>query len=80
MIGVYKPVMKPMWSFWAMPTDAVAVLYGGLAGIAAIEFLRGTPFQPWILRLYGAKIDKGVCMEPPISLSSTASRSAITVL
>ena len=63
MIGVYKPVMKPMWSFWAMRTEAVAVLYGGLAGTAAIEFLRGTPFLPWILRLYGTKIGKGVCME-----------------
>ena len=63
MIGVYKPVMKPMWSFWAMRTEAVAVLYGGLAGTAAIEFLRGTPFLPWVLRLYGTKIGKGVCME-----------------
>jgi non-ribosomal peptide synthetase-like protein len=63
MIGVYKPVVKPMWSFWAMRTEAVAVLYGGLAGTAAIEFLRGTPFLPWILRLYGTKIGKGVCME-----------------
>ena len=34
-----------------------------VAGTAAIEFLRGTPFLPWVLRLYGTKIGKGVCME-----------------
>ena len=43
LMGVYKPVMKPMWSFWAMRTEAVAVLYGGLVGKASSEFLRGTP-------------------------------------
>ena len=63
LIGVYKPIMKPMWSFWAMRTEAVAVLYGGLVGKASIEFMRGTPFLPWILKLYGAKIGKGVWMD-----------------
>lgn len=63
LIGVYKPTMKPMWSFWAMRTEAVAVLYGGLAGKASIEYLRGTPFLPWVLRLFGAKIGQGVWMD-----------------
>ena len=63
LIGVYKPIMKPMWSFWAMRTEAVAVLYGGLVGKASIEFMRGTPFLPMVLRLYGAKIGKGVWMD-----------------
>ena len=63
LIGVYKPIMKPMWSFWAMRTEAVAVLYGGLVGKASVEFMRGTPFLPWILKLYGAKIGKGVWMD-----------------
>jgi non-ribosomal peptide synthetase-like protein len=63
MIGVYKPVMKPMWSWWAMRTEAVAVIYGGLAGKVGLEYLRGTPFLPWMLRLYGTKIGKGVLMD-----------------
>jgi non-ribosomal peptide synthetase-like protein len=63
LMGVYKPVMKPMWSFWAMRTEAVAVLYGGLVGKASSEFLRGTPFLPWVLRLYGCRIGKGVWMD-----------------
>ena len=62
LMGRYKPTMQPMWSYWAMRTEAVAVLYGGLVGKASIEFLKGTPFLPWALRLYGCKIGKGVCM------------------
>ena len=58
-MGRYKPTMFPMWSFWAMKTEMVAVLYGGLVGKTYIEFLRGTPFLPWVLRLYGCKIGKG---------------------
>jgi non-ribosomal peptide synthetase-like protein len=63
LMGVYKPVMKPMWSWWAMRTEAVAVLYGGLVGKASLEFMRGTPFLPWLLRVYGAKIGKGVYLD-----------------
>lgn len=63
LMGKYKPTMQPMWSFWAMRTEAVAVLYGGLVGKASSEFMRGTPFLPWVLRLYGTKIGKGVWMD-----------------
>src|SRR5947209_6612066 len=59
-MGRYEPVVKPMWSFWAMRTEAVAVLYWGLAGRVLLEHLRGTPFLPWVLRLFGAKFGKGV--------------------
>jgi non-ribosomal peptide synthetase-like protein len=62
MMGVYKPLMKPMWSWWAMRTEAVAVLYWGLAGKVLLEHLQGTPFLPWTLRLLGVKFGKGVCM------------------
>lgn len=63
MMGVYKPIMKPMWSWWAMRTEACAVLYGGLVGKASLEFMRGTPFLPMALRLFGTKIGKGVLMD-----------------
>lgn len=62
MMGRYVPTMKPMWSWWAMRTEAVAVLYWGLAGKVLLEHLQGTPFLPWMLRLFGAKVGKGVCM------------------
>ncbi len=63
LMGRYKPTMQPMWSFWAMRTEAVAVIYGGLVGKASSEFLRGTPFLPWTLRLYGVHVGKGVWMD-----------------
>ena len=37
LMGVYKPGMQPMWSWWAMRTEAVAVLYWGLAGKVLLE-------------------------------------------
>jgi non-ribosomal peptide synthetase-like protein len=61
-MGRYRPVVKPMWSWWAMRTEAVAVLYWGLAGKVLIEHLRGTPFLPWVLRLFGTRMGRGVYM------------------
>jgi non-ribosomal peptide synthetase-like protein len=62
-MGVYKPTIKPMWSWWALRTEAVAVMYWGMAGKALMEHLRGTPFLPMALRLFGVKIGKGVYMD-----------------
>lgn len=59
-MGIYRPIMKPMWSWWAMRTEAVAVFYGGLAGKVLLEYLRGTPFLPWLLKPYGMKVGRGV--------------------
>ena len=62
-MGVYKPVVKPMWSWWALRTEAVAVMYWGMAGKAFLEQARGTPFLPMALRLFGVKIGQGVYMD-----------------
>ncbi len=62
-MGRYEPQVKPMWSFWAMRTEACAVLYWGLAGRVLLEHLRGTPFLPWMLRLFGSKFGKGVFVD-----------------
>lgn len=62
-MGVYKPTIKPMWSWWALRTEAVAVMYWGMSGKALLEHLRGTPFLPMALRLFGVKIGKGVYMD-----------------
>ncbi|WP_210493262.1 Pls/PosA family non-ribosomal peptide synthetase [Microvirga antarctica] len=63
LMGVYRPTMHPMWSWWALKTEAVAVMYWGMAGKAILEPFRGTPFLPWALRLFGAKTGKGVFMD-----------------
>ncbi|MGL4287146.1 MAG: Pls/PosA family non-ribosomal peptide synthetase [Phreatobacter sp.] len=62
MVGRYRPGMQPLWSFWSMRAEATAVLYWGLAGKVFLESLRGTPFLPVILRLYGTRTGKGICM------------------
>ena len=59
-MGRYEPMMKPMWSWWAMRTEAVAVIYWGLAGKVLLDHLRGTPFLPWLMRLFGTKFGRGV--------------------
>ena len=62
-MGRYEPTTQPMWSFWAMRTEAVAVMYWGLAGKVLLDHLRGTPFLPWVLRLFGTKFGQGVYMD-----------------
>jgi non-ribosomal peptide synthetase-like protein len=61
-MGIYRPGMRPMWSWWAMRTEAIAVAYWGLAGKVLLEHLMGTPFLPWVLRLFGVKVGKGACL------------------
>ncbi|MGB6176127.1 MAG: Pls/PosA family non-ribosomal peptide synthetase [Methylocella sp.] len=62
-MGRYEPMIKPMWSWWAMRTEAVAVIYWGLAGKVLLDHLRGTPFLPWLMRLFGTKFGRGVFMD-----------------
>ncbi|MGE5517489.1 MAG: Pls/PosA family non-ribosomal peptide synthetase [Bacteroidota bacterium] len=62
-MGRYEPTMKPMWSWWALRTEAVAVMYWGMAGKVLLDHLRGTPFLPWALRLYGVKTGQGIYMD-----------------
>jgi non-ribosomal peptide synthetase-like protein len=62
-MGRYEPMMRPMWSWWAMRTEAVAVIYWGLAGKVLLDHLRGTPFLPWLMRLFGTKFGRGVFMD-----------------
>ncbi len=62
-MGRYEPTTQPMWSWWAMRTESVAVMYWGLAGRVLLDHLRGTPFLPWVLRLFGARFGRGVWMD-----------------
>jgi non-ribosomal peptide synthetase-like protein len=61
-MGRYEPMIRPMWSWWAMRTEAVAVIYWGMAGRVLLDHLRGTPFLPWVMRLFGVKLGRGVFM------------------
>ena len=77
-MGVYKPLMKPMWSWWAMRTEAVAVFYGGLASKVLLEFSAARPSCPGCCGRLEPRSARAPGSTPPTSPSSTASRSAIT--
>ncbi|HIJ39048.1 MAG TPA: amino acid adenylation domain-containing protein [Rhodospirillaceae bacterium] len=62
-MGTYRPTMRPMWSWWALRTEAVAVMYWGMAGQMLLEQLRGTPMLPWVLRMFGCKFGQGIFMD-----------------
>lgn len=63
LMGRYRPTMKPMWSWWALRTEAVAVMYWGMAGKALLDVLRGTPFLPLALRLFGVRTGRGIYLD-----------------
>ncbi len=63
MMGAYKPTARPMWSWWALRTEAVAVVYWGMAGKVLLDHLRGTPMLPWMLRLFGSRFGRGVFID-----------------
>jgi len=62
-MGTYRPTIKPMWSWWAMRSEAVSVLFWGMAGKSILDEMRGTPFLPWVMRAFGVKMGKGVYMD-----------------
>ncbi len=63
MMGKYRPQANPMWSWFSLRTEAIAVMYSGMAAKMLLDFLRGTPFLPWVLRLFGARFGKGVWLD-----------------
>ena len=63
MMGAYRPIVKPMWSWWALRTEAVAVMYWGMAGKVLLDHLRGSPFLPWVMRIFGTRFGHGVYMD-----------------
>lgn len=63
LMGRYRPTTRPMWSWWALRTEATSVMYWGMAGKALLDALRGTIFLPLALRLFGVKTGKGIYMD-----------------
>lgn len=63
LMGRYRPTVRPMWSWWALRTEAVAVMYWAMAGKALLDLLRGTPFLPVALRLFGVRTGRGAYLD-----------------
>ena len=63
MVGRFKPTSKPMWSWWALRSESVALIYWAAACYDLLDHLKGTPFLPWFYRLLGAKIGRRVYID-----------------
>jgi non-ribosomal peptide synthetase-like protein len=59
-VGKYKPQQKPMWTSKVWRSEAVTSTYEALAVPFLLDFMRGTPWLPVILRLFGVKTGKRV--------------------
>jgi len=61
-VGKYKPEQKPMWTSKVWRSEAITSTYEALAVPFLLDFMRGTPWLPVILRLFGVKTGKRVWM------------------
>jgi len=57
-IGKYKARQKPMWTWMVWRSEAITSTYEALAVPFFLDYLRGTPWLPFFLRLTGVKIGK----------------------
>ncbi len=61
-VGVYKPEQKPMWTSKVWRSEAITSTYEALSVPFLLDFMRGTPWLPVLLRLLGVKTGKRVWM------------------
>ena len=57
-VGRYRPAEHPMWSRPVWLSEAITAIYEGLTVPLVMRHLRGTPFLPMALRLFGAHIGR----------------------
>ena len=60
LIGTYKESNHPMWSFQVWKSEMITATYEALSSPFVLEYLKGTPWLPILLRLFGVKIGKRV--------------------
>ena len=58
LIGQYRKSTHPMWTSFVWTSEAITAVYEMLLIPLLFEFLRGTPFMAWALRLLGVKIGR----------------------
>ena len=61
-VGKYKEIQMPMWSWGVWRSEAITSMFEALAGPFFLDYLIGTPFLPMMLRFFGVKIGKRVYM------------------
>ena len=62
-MGAYQPCTVPMWTPFVWLSEAVTSMYEGITVPSFLRYLRGTPWLPVALRLFGCKIGRGVYMD-----------------
>ena len=63
MVGRYQPQAVPMWTPFVWVSEALTSIYESIAVPNFLEYLRGTPMLPTMLRLLGVKIGRGVYLD-----------------
>ncbi|MEG1766977.1 MAG: amino acid adenylation domain-containing protein [Comamonas sp.] len=62
LMGRYRPRAMPMWTPFVWTSEALTSIYESIAVPNFLEYLRGTPMLPSMLRLMGVKIGRDVYM------------------
>ncbi len=62
LIGKYNEGNNPMWSLQVWKTEMVTSTYEALSVPFLLEYLKGTPWLPILLRLFGVKIGTKVML------------------
>jgi len=60
--GKYKSMQSPMWTWQVWRSEGTTSTYEALSVPFLLEYLKGTPWLPLLLRLLGTKIGKRVWM------------------
>ena len=60
LVGKYKEAQYPMWTWQVWRSEAVTAVYESLSKTFLLEYLKGTPWLPIVLRFLGVKIGKRV--------------------
>jgi len=63
LIGVYKQEQVPLWTTKVWRSEAVTSLFEALSVPFLLEFMKGTPWLPLLMRLMGVKTGKRVWMQ-----------------
>ena len=61
-IGKYRSWQRPMWSPKVWKSEAITTIYEALAVPFFLQFLKGTPWLPMLLRIIGVKTGQRVWM------------------
>jgi non-ribosomal peptide synthetase-like protein len=60
LVGRYRPAEVPMWTPFVWFSEAITALYEGLVVPMLLNPMRGTPFLPWVWRLFGTRVGRRV--------------------